>query len=351
MALNRENLWGLKGKPKEERFPEEEATKAQRIWLACVASVVVIGVIIGTLAINSAGVGKRSYKLDFAQAGGVRSGDNVKVAGVDVGTVKHLTLNPDLASVTITVQVNSDVHITSNGSAAIKLMTLLGQRYVSIDLGNSPSKLPKDHMPMTQTQVPYDLQKTLDASGTLVGGTDAGQLSQGLQELNQQMAGVPATIRQTLTGLGDLSNIINNRRDQITKLVNDTDSITTLVSNNQYQLAVIVGQGQLLTQKIATREALVTKLLDGIAAVVDQAKQLGDQTNGQVAPMIANLNNIAGGLQQNRQSLRDMLGVLPIISRNIANATGNGAYEEIVQPWGLFPDNWLCFAQVIDGCQ
>jgi virulence factor Mce-like protein len=350
MALNRENLWGIKGKPKDERFPEEEATKAQRIWLAGVASVVVIGAIIATLAINSAGVGKRDYKLDFVQAGQVRPGDQVKVAGVDVGTVKHLSLNADMTSVTITVRVNKDVHITSNGSASIKLMTLLGQRYVAIDLGNAPTKLPGDHMPVTQTQVPYDLQKTLDASGTLLTGTDAGQLSQGLQALNQQMAGVPASIKQTLTGLGDLSNIINNRRDQITKLVNDTDSITTLVSNNQYQLAVIVGQGQLLTQKIATREQLVTKLLDGIAAVVDQAKQLGDQTNGQVAPLIANLNNIAGGLQQNREQLRSLLGVFPLVSRNIANATGNGAYVDVMQPWGLFPDNWLCAAKVLDGC-
>ncbi|WP_018179274.1 MCE family protein [Jongsikchunia kroppenstedtii] len=349
MALNRQNLWGLKGKPKGQKGPTEGATKAQRIWFALIASVVVIGVILGTLAINSSGVGKRDYKLDFAQAGQVRSGDNVKVAGVDVGKVSALKLNSD--SVTITVRVNNDVHITANGSASIKLMTLLGQRYVAIDLGNSPSKLPGSHMPVTQTQVPYDLQKTLDASGTLLTGTDAGQLSQGLQALNQQMAGVPDSIKQTLTGLGDLSNIINNRRDQITKLVNDTDSITTLVSNNQYQLAVIVGQGQLLTQKIATREQLVTKLLDGIAGVVNQAKLLGDQTNGQVAPLIANLNNIAGGLQENRQSLRDMLGVLPIISRNIANATGNGAYVDSTMPWGLFPDNWLCFAKVVDGCQ
>lgn len=121
MALNRQNLWGLKGKPKGEKGPTEGSTKAQRIWFALIATVVVVGVIFGTLAINSAGVGKRDYKLDFAQAGQVRSGDNVKVAGVDVGKVSGLKLNSD--SVTITVRVNKDVHITSNGSASIKLMT------------------------------------------------------------------------------------------------------------------------------------------------------------------------------------------------------------------------------------
>lgn len=67
--------------------------------------------------------------------------------------------------------------------------------------------------------------------------------------------------------------------------------------------------------------------------------------------MIANLNNIASGLQQNRQSLRDMLGILPVISRRLANVTGNGAYADGYLPWGLFPDNWLCFAKVVDGCQ
>lgn len=351
MTLNRENLWGLKGKPKEDRFPEEEVTKAQRIWLACIGTFVVVVAVITTLVINEAGVGKREYKLDFAQAGQVKPGDQVKVAGVDVGTVKHLKLNPDLASVTVTVQVDDDVHITQNGSASIKLMTLLGQRYIGIDLGNSPNRLPGGHMPVSQTSVPYDLQKTLDSSGTLLTGTDTGQLSSSIQALNKQMAGVPASLKQTLTGLGDLSNIVNNRRDQISKLVNDTDSITTLVSDNQARLMVIVGQGQLLSQKIATREALVTKLLDGIAAVNDEARKLGDQTNGDVAPLMANLNNIAAGLNQNRNDLRSMLGVFPIITRNIANATGTGAYEEIVQPWGLFPDNWLCYAQVINGCQ
>ncbi|MFE3028115.1 mammalian cell entry protein, partial [Nocardia tengchongensis] len=31
------------------------------------------------------------------------------------------------------------------------------------------------------------------------------------------------------------------------------------------------------------------------------------------------------------------------------NVFGNGNYGEVALPW-LFPDNWLCFAQVNEGC-
>ena len=45
-----------------------------------------------------------------------------------------------------------------------------------------------------------------------------------------------------------------------------------------------------------------------------------------------------------------MLEVLPLTVRAIANTTGSGPYAMGYLPWGIFPDNWLCAARVVDGC-
>ena len=66
--------------------------------------------------------------------------------------------------------------------------------------------------------------------------------------------------------------------------------------------------------------------------------------------MMANIQTISAGLEKNRANLRKLLEILPITARATTNVIGDGPYANGYLPWGLFPDNWLCTARVVDGC-
>ncbi|RDI58982.1 hypothetical protein DFR76_1211, partial [Nocardia pseudobrasiliensis] len=80
-------------------------------------------------------------------------------------------------------------------------------------------------------------------------------------------------------------------------------------------------------------------------------QQIGSENNDQFGPTIVQLNTIAEGLQKNRDNLDRLLSIMPVSLRYLNNGFGNGPYDEVGTPWFLLPDNWLCFARVIEGCQ
>lgn len=315
-------------------------------WYGVLGAVVIVALVVGVTALAGAHLGKKTYTGDFAQAGGIRPGDKVRVAGVDVGEVTKTKLDGN--HVQVTMKVDNEVDVRSNGSAEIKMSTLLGQRYVDVSLGDGPSEAPDGRIP--HTEVPYDLQKTIEAGAPVITGVNGDTLAQSITTLNKQLAGAPAIAKPTLDSLTAMSQVITNRRDQINQLVADTKTVTGIVNDSQAQLSVIVGQGRQLADKIATREALVTRMLDGIAELTEQARAVARENGNQFAPIMANLNTISQGLEKNRHNLRKLLEILPITARATNNILGDGPYANGYLPWGIFPDNWLCMARVVDGC-
>ncbi|GAB89883.1 MCE family protein [Gordonia rhizosphera] len=318
----------------------------RRVWYGIAGAAMTVLIVLAVTGLAQAHIGKKTYFGDFAQAGGIRPGDKVRVAGIDKGEVSATELNGD--HVTVTMKVDRDVNVTANGSAEIKMSTLLGQRYVDVSLGDAPSPAPDGRIP--ETRVPYDLQKTIEAGTPIIAGIDDDAFADGLRTLNRQLAGAPAVTRPTIDALTAMSKVINNRRDQINQLIADTDTVTGIVNDSQKQLSIIVGQGRQLAEKIAAREALVTRMLDGIAALTEQARAVARENGDQFAPIMANLNTMSQGLEKNQANLRKLLEILPITARTTNNAIGDGPYVNGYLPWGIFPDNWLCVARVVDGC-
>ncbi|NLG46600.1 MCE family protein [Gordonia sp. (in: high G+C Gram-positive bacteria)] len=318
----------------------------RRLWYGIFGVLGIVVVLVAVVGLSSAGLGKRTYTADFEQAGGIRSGDKVRVAGIDVGEVTGTELAGD--HVTVTMKVNSDIQVKDDGSAEIKMSTLLGQRYVDVVIGDSSKDAPDDRI--QHTFVPYDLQKTLEKGTPILAGIEADDLTNSIRSLNQQLAGAPAIMGPTLEALTQMSDVLNNRHDQITQLLKDTEAVTDQVVDSQFQLSIIVGQGAQLANKIVAREQLVTRMLDGVAALTDQARAVAAENQGQFAPVMANLNTISNGLEKNRENLRKLLEVLPVTARLTTNLMADGPYANGYLPWGLFPDNWLCLARVVDGC-
>ena len=113
--------------------------KKPQLVVGLIGALVLVLALVATFVLAGAHLGKRGYTADFAQAGGIRPGDKVRVAGINVGEVSGTKLARD--HVVVSMKVDNDVDVQSNGSAEIKMSTLLGQRYVDISLGDAPDKL------------------------------------------------------------------------------------------------------------------------------------------------------------------------------------------------------------------
>ncbi|MFN0114547.1 MAG: outer membrane lipid asymmetry maintenance protein MlaD [Paracoccaceae bacterium] len=111
------------------------------------AGAAVIAVAAGFFVFASQGTGfapePDSYPLtaSFRSVEGVTVGTDVRLAGVKVGTVTALTLNPQTFFADAIVSVRRDVVLPDDSSILISSEGLLGGSFVELQPGGSPSNI------------------------------------------------------------------------------------------------------------------------------------------------------------------------------------------------------------------
>jgi phospholipid/cholesterol/gamma-HCH transport system substrate-binding protein len=102
--------------------------------------IVVTTLATAVLAFSIAGTGvgnTNGYDATFTDVTGLNTGDSVRIAGVRVGQVEHISVTGHrLAKVRFSVQ--SDRTLPASVTASIKYLNLVGQRYVELAQGVGP---------------------------------------------------------------------------------------------------------------------------------------------------------------------------------------------------------------------
>lgn len=107
----------------------------------------VLAVAIGFAAYVAQGAGFRptgdSYalKASFRSVEGVTVGTDVRLAGVKVGTVTALVLNPQTYFADATISVQKDVALPDDSTILVSSEGLLGGSFVELQPGGSPTNL------------------------------------------------------------------------------------------------------------------------------------------------------------------------------------------------------------------
>lgn len=122
--------------------------------------VVILAVWFVIFAWQRTGGGERSGSIKitaiFPNATGVSAGTDVRVAGLKVGSVTGLSLDPQSYQVKVDIALNPDVKLPADSSAAITSDGLLGSSFVAFTPGGSPNPI-KNGDTITDTQGSMDL--------------------------------------------------------------------------------------------------------------------------------------------------------------------------------------------------
>ena len=119
------------------------------------------------------------YRTSFKSIPGLKLGDPVRLAGVDVGTVRDIRVIG--ARVEVVMRVKPGTPVKTDSIATIKLTSLLGTNFVDLTFGSPPAQIAPDGS-LLQSSEPPDLNTLLvrlnDAAGDIQ--TLAKQVNEGL---------------------------------------------------------------------------------------------------------------------------------------------------------------------------
>ena len=99
-----------------------------------------------------------TYNAVFTNVSGLKGGNFVRIAGVEVGKVRNMTLHKD-GTVTVEFAVDKSLTLTEGTKAAVRYENLIGDRYLSLeDEPGSVRKLqPGQTIPLDRTSPALDI--------------------------------------------------------------------------------------------------------------------------------------------------------------------------------------------------
>lgn len=285
-------------------------------------------------------LGATEYKADFTNAGGLQSGDAVRIGGVQVGKVKDLTLAGNKVVVTFDI-TDHGARFGKDSTLAIKTETLLGRKFLAITARGSGNADPDAEIPVSRTQVPYDLTAQLGELAGTVGEIDVAQLSQALDSVSAALAGSPPEMRQALTGLTRLSKTISSRDGQIQQLLGRTENVTGILAERNKQLVQLFVDGNSLLSELMARRQAIHALLVNVGAVADQLSGLVHDNQARLGPVLTHLNSVLDMLRRNEGNIATALNQLGPYATRLGSAISSGpfwdAYIQNLIPGNLIP--------------
>ncbi len=102
----------------------------------------------------------------FTSVAGLKVGAGIEIAGVSVGKVTKIALDQTTYTAEVTLQLPPEVVLSNDAIASIKTSGLIGDKYISISLGNGNPIPPGGQL--TETESSVDIESLI--SKVIFGG-------------------------------------------------------------------------------------------------------------------------------------------------------------------------------------
>lgn len=311
-----------------------------RTGLVTLAALVALGVAVALLSVAS--FGKASYTAVLQHTAGLKTGEDVQVHGVSVGKVTDITLRD--RDVLVTFDLDGDIDLGADTSAAVKVATLLGTHYLEVDPAGG-GELADGRIPLERTEVPYNLQDVIEQGTQKLDELDPVVLAQALSEVADTLSASKDDIGPALEGVGELSQLVTKRSEQTGALLRSAREVTEQLDAGKDDLVGLMEATNLVVDEVTSRREAIARLLRETSSLSSALREVVRQTDADLGPTLRDLDLALDALNAEDASLTKALEVMAPAFRYIANATGNGPYGDLyLKPPVVPADDGLCKA-------
>ncbi|AIY17316.1 MCE family protein [Pimelobacter simplex] len=263
----------------------------------------------------------REFKAEFADVNGLRTGDDVKAAGVRVGQVTSIEATDDGAE--IGIELVKDQPLLDTTQLVMRYQNLLGQRYIALVQGAQRGAELDDGavVPLAHTDPGFDLTGLLNGFRPLFRVLQPGDVNTLASSLIKVLQGEGGTVEQLLSQTGQLSNFLADR-DQV---------IGEVMTNLKPVLDNLAGQGDEITQTVQELRALMTGLaedrksigasIDGVSRLVGATSSLLKEVKVPLVRTTDRLVTVADMLERSRGSLKAAVPAFATVFESLGRAT------------------------------
>jgi phospholipid/cholesterol/gamma-HCH transport system substrate-binding protein len=297
-----------------------------RLVIFIVVTTVATGLLVITIG-NISFEGTKEYKAQFADATGVVKGDDIRIAGVKVGTVKDVEI-VDETNALVTFTVEKSTQLNASTHASIRYRNLVGQRYISLtqDAGETEVLKEGGTIPVANTSPALDLTVLFNGFKPLFQALSPDDINKFSYEIVQVFQGEGGTLENLLGHTASITQTLADRDDVIGDLITNLDFVLDHVADRDEQLnSLITNFRDLISGLKDDREAILSSL-EGISELSVETADLVTDIRAPFVEDIKQLRRFAANTDKNKAELDRALQVLPIKLNKIGRTAIYGSW-------------------------
>jgi phospholipid/cholesterol/gamma-HCH transport system substrate-binding protein len=253
------------------------------------------------------------YHATFTDASRLKAGQDVRIAGVPVGSVGDIKLNPD-NTVDVAFEVDKRYQLYSSTRAAVRYENLVGDRYLEITAGPGDLRKipPGSTIPRENTQPALDLDALLGGLKPVLKGLDGAKINE-----------VSSAVMELLQGQGGaLSNLLATTSAFTQNLAARDQLIGDVITNLNTVLGTVDEKGAQFDASVDQLQTLLTGLAEN-----------RDPIAGAIPPLASAENDLTDMLAESRRPLQGVIeNVRPMADRmDVRKADINKVVEPLAE--------------------
>ncbi|MCM6772543.1 MlaD family protein [Nocardia sp. CDC159] len=283
------------------------------------ALVIAIVALIGLASVRWVAVGEDTYAAEFRNSGGLRAGDEVRIAGVRVGRVRAVELDDD--HVRVDFAVTSGTPVGDRSSAGVRLLTPTGGHYLALaPSGGKP--LGRQPIPRERTTTPYELTDVVQQATAPLRQTDGQTLRATMAELDRALADRPDAVRGILGDLHRLIGVVAAQADRLDRAVTVSDEYVAATAADRAVLADFVRRLGAISAELAAGKSEVIRAFQLLRRLIEVTHRPIMAYADQVEPLITQLEQLLAKVADAPQRLDAAIAGIDEFVRKVGPLVG-----------------------------
>lgn len=295
-----------------------------RLGRTALVVLIAVGIAGAAVLVRATVFGPTTITADFSSATAIYPGDEVRVAGVKVGTITDIRPAGDRA--TLSLAIDHGVVIPADAKAIIMAQNLVAARYVQLtpayeDTG--PVLSAGAHIGLDRTAVPVEWDQVKEQLMRLatdlgpVSGSSATSLSRFIDSAATAMDGNGDKLHQAISQLSGVGRILAQGSGNIVDIIKNLQIFVTALRDSNTQIVEFQHRLASVTEVVDGSRSDLDAALTNLAGAVGDVHRFIAGTRDQTAEQLQRLSNVTQNLVDNKLKLENVLHVAP-------NAIANG---------------------------
>jgi phospholipid/cholesterol/gamma-HCH transport system substrate-binding protein len=276
--------------------------------VVCTLGIVAIIVIFGQLRFQH----EKTYSALFSSVSGLKEDNFVRIAGVEVGKVKKITIRDDTtAKVEFTTETS--VVLTEGTRAVVKYQNVVGDRFLALEDGPGGVKpiQPGQTIPLDRTQPALDLDALIGGFRPLLRALDPDQANALTGQLIAVFQGQGPTISEFFAQTASLTSTLADRDELIGDVINNLNVLLGSLGDESQQLDSAVDSVAQLVKALADRKVDVRNGVAYIDAAAGSIEDLLSQARPPLKNTVHQVDRAAGIVVADHEYVEHLLDTLP----------------------------------------